>query len=277
MNKHDFLQQLAVALAALSDKERDEILADYRAYFDDAQADGRSEDDVAAALGDPQRLARELTAERKLKQWEAHKTPGNMKQVLGALAGLGMLNLLLALPYLLVLTLLSSLWLTALAMLLAGVLLTGGWASQALFGWPSLNDSGVGAWLVMTAAGGKAPAIHITGEDGERVAIHTDAQSGHLVVEASDGEGQFRLEKAPDGRVVQLQASDAEGSIELGGLAPHSRTGLLVLGLVLLLLGALGGVLGWKALKALWQGTGSWLRWQQRLLNGERLRFGRDG
>jgi hypothetical protein len=71
-----------------------------------------------------------------------------MKQALGALAGLGVLNVLLAFPYLFLLTWLGSLWLGAVGMLVAGLLITGGWASHSVFGWPSLdnivvNDSGV--------------------------------------------------------------------------------------------------------------------------------------
>ena len=44
---------------------------------------------------------------------------------------------------------------------------------------------------------------------------------------------------------------------------------LLVLGLVLTVLGLIGSVLGWKVLRWVWQGTGRWLRWQQRLVAGE--------
>lgn len=274
MSKNEFLQQLAAALGDLPAAEREEILADYRAYFDDAQADGRSEADVTAALGDPQRLARELRADRKLQQWEANKTPGNLKQVLAALAGLGVINLLLAMPYLVVLTVLSSLWLAALMLLLTGVIVTGSWASHAVFGWPSLggiivNDSGVGPWVI-AAQPGKAPHIRIEGREGEQVSIHTDASSGQTVVEARDGDEVFRMEKNADGSVARLTASDDSGSLELEGLTPTSSGSVLVLGLVLLLLGALGSVLGWKVLRALWQGTGSWLRWQRQLLSGER-------
>jgi uncharacterized membrane protein len=84
MNQNEFLQQLSLGLERLPVAEREDILSDYRAYFNDALADGRSEADVAAALGDPQRLARELMAERKLKIWEANKTPANLGQVLGS-------------------------------------------------------------------------------------------------------------------------------------------------------------------------------------------------
>ena len=73
MNKAAFLRCLRDGLAGLPAQDIDEILADYAAYFDEAHASGRSEEDVAAALGDPKRLARELRAETGLRRWENHR------------------------------------------------------------------------------------------------------------------------------------------------------------------------------------------------------------
>jgi len=272
MSKEQFLHQLAARLRHLPDAERDEILADYRAYFDDALSDGRSETEVAAALGDPERLARELTAERKFQQWENHKTPGNLSQVLVALAGLGVVNLLLALPCLLVLTVLSSLWLGALTMLLAGVLMTGSWASNALFGWPALSYTRMEQTMAgpMMSGGqpGQSAHISISTDDGQRVLINTDASSGQVRVEASNAHGQLLLEKASDGRVARLEARDEQGRVHLENLQTMSHHGVLVVGLVLMVLGALGSFLGWKILSALWRASGYWLRWQWQLVNG---------
>ena len=63
MNRDAFLCILSDGLDGLPAHEIDDILADYVAYFDEARASGRSEEEVAAALGDPRRLARELRAE----------------------------------------------------------------------------------------------------------------------------------------------------------------------------------------------------------------------
>ena len=59
MNRAAFLRRLSDGLAGLPAREAEDILDDYSAYFDEGFADGRSEEDVAAALGDPARLARE--------------------------------------------------------------------------------------------------------------------------------------------------------------------------------------------------------------------------
>ena len=58
MNKVGFLRTLRDGLAGLSPQDVDEILADDTAYFDEGLASGRSEEHIAAGLGDPSRLAR---------------------------------------------------------------------------------------------------------------------------------------------------------------------------------------------------------------------------
>ena len=74
MNRVAFLTILNDGLAGLPAREIDDILADYMSYFDEAEASGRSEEEVAAALGDPRRLARELRAETGLRHWENHRS-----------------------------------------------------------------------------------------------------------------------------------------------------------------------------------------------------------
>jgi len=50
MNRMAFLHSLGEGLVGLPDREIDDILADYSAYFEEARASGRSEEDVATAL-----------------------------------------------------------------------------------------------------------------------------------------------------------------------------------------------------------------------------------
>ena len=72
--------------------------SDYAAYFDEADTSGRSEEEVAAALGDPRRLARELRAETGLRRWENHRSLGNSGAALLALGGVAAVDILLLLP-----------------------------------------------------------------------------------------------------------------------------------------------------------------------------------
>src|SRR6266571_3931894 len=98
MNRVAFLTILNDGLAGLPAQEIDDILADYISYFDEAQASGRNEEEVAAALGDPRRLARELRTEAGMRRWENHRSLGNSAAVLLALGGLAAVDILLLLP-----------------------------------------------------------------------------------------------------------------------------------------------------------------------------------
>jgi uncharacterized membrane protein len=100
MNKAAFLDILGDELAGLPAQDIDEILADYSAYFDEGLASGRSEEHIAAGLGDPKRLARELRAETGLRRWENHRSLRNSATALVALGGLAAVDILLLLPLL---------------------------------------------------------------------------------------------------------------------------------------------------------------------------------
>ena len=59
MTRLEFLETLRRRLAGLPEAEIDDLLADYATHFADGMAAGRSEAEIAQALGDPMRLARE--------------------------------------------------------------------------------------------------------------------------------------------------------------------------------------------------------------------------
>lgn len=102
MTRDAFLSILRDGLAGLPAQEIDDILADYAAWFDEADAAGRSEEAVAAALGDPRRLARELRTEAGLRRWENHRSLGNSATALLALGGLAAVDIVFLLPVLFV-------------------------------------------------------------------------------------------------------------------------------------------------------------------------------
>jgi uncharacterized membrane protein len=101
MSRDDFLHILADGLTGLPATEIDDILADYAAHFEEARASGRTEQEVASALGDPRRLARELRAETGLRRWENNHSFRNSTAALFALSGLAVVDIVLLLPLLL--------------------------------------------------------------------------------------------------------------------------------------------------------------------------------
>ena len=103
MNRAHFMAQLRDGLSGLHHSDIDDILRDYESHFAGGAADGRTEDEVAAALGDPARLARELRAEVGFRRWEENRSPGNFLGVVLALLGLATIDFIFLLPFLCVL------------------------------------------------------------------------------------------------------------------------------------------------------------------------------
>jgi len=98
MTRSEFLDRLRRGLGGMPQATVDDIVADYDTHFTDALAAGRSEADVAAALGDPTRLARELRAEVGMKHWETTKSPSSAASAVLAIVGLGAVDILILLP-----------------------------------------------------------------------------------------------------------------------------------------------------------------------------------
>ena len=101
MTRQDFIARLRAGLRGLPPAAVADILADYETHFADATSAGRSEAEVAAALGDPDRLARELRAEAGLRRWEAERNPSAAASAVFAVLGLGAIDVLVLLPILL--------------------------------------------------------------------------------------------------------------------------------------------------------------------------------
>ena len=101
MNERDsFLRRLRSGLWGLPRPAIDDIIADYEGHFDAGRAAGRSDADVAASLGDPARLARELRAEAGLRRWEDERSLTAALGVIVGIIGLAALDLFVVLPVL---------------------------------------------------------------------------------------------------------------------------------------------------------------------------------
>ncbi|MBV8186507.1 MAG: DUF1700 domain-containing protein [Alphaproteobacteria bacterium] len=125
MTKGQFLDTLRRRLAGLPPEEIDELVGDYATHFAEGTAAGRSEAEIAAALGDPMRLARELRAEAGFRRWEEARTPANFFAVLFALLALIAVDFMFLLPLLGGLAVLAFVaGLALLGLCIAGVVLT---------------------------------------------------------------------------------------------------------------------------------------------------------
>src|SRR5690554_4156948 len=102
MTKNQFIHQLEKELEKLPDAERQDILQDYREYFDIAVQEGKKEDAVSSALGSPRQLAKELLAQYHMEQAEGSATAGNLLRAVFAVISLGFFNLIFVLAVVIV-------------------------------------------------------------------------------------------------------------------------------------------------------------------------------
>lgn len=101
MTRDEFLKRLARGLSGLPAEARNDIVGDYAAHFDAAAEEGRPDAEVAEALGDPARLARELRLEAGIRRWEEARSPSSAWAAVIAFIGLGAIDIMILLPILL--------------------------------------------------------------------------------------------------------------------------------------------------------------------------------
>ncbi|WP_427137723.1 DUF1700 domain-containing protein [Psychrobacillus psychrodurans] len=61
MTEQQFLNELETALMRIPAEERYDILSDIKEYFSNGREDGKSDSEIAASLGSPRDIAKELS------------------------------------------------------------------------------------------------------------------------------------------------------------------------------------------------------------------------
>lgn len=97
MNKETFLKQLDSSLTKLSQDDRRDIIQDYEEYFTIGLKEGKTEEQMATALGSPSQIAKELMATYHLNKVENTASAGNIMRAVWAVIGLGFFNLVIVL------------------------------------------------------------------------------------------------------------------------------------------------------------------------------------
>ncbi|GLS02914.1 hypothetical protein GCM10007860_00570 [Chitiniphilus shinanonensis] len=243
MNQSEFLQRLQAGLRGLPAAEIEDILSDYREYFQDALAAGRSEADTAAALGEPEQLARELRARRSVKDWQAQRSFRTAWRAFVDASGLGRLNVLLALVRVAWLAILAYLTALAAGLTLAGValLLLGGIATFGGYDTESL----IARWA---DGGGHRGVVHLDDGEGGTVSVQP-GPDGRANVLIRSHEGEVRLEAGAASGARDLTVTDGHGNVRVQGLRLTPYPLLFVGGFALVL--GIGGL--WLGIRLLRQ------------------------
>ena len=97
MTKRDFLGKLERSLANITAEERRDILYDYEEHFVSGVASGKSEFEIATALGNPEEIAKEILADYHVTQAVENISINNIVRAVLATASLGFLNLVFVL------------------------------------------------------------------------------------------------------------------------------------------------------------------------------------
>jgi uncharacterized membrane protein len=122
MNKRQYFDSLEKNLKSLKREEMDDILQDFREYFEIGIERGRTEQELMTSLGSPKTLARQIRFESYVKQAEKTTSAAHIGKAVFTSIGLSFFNLIFILPlFLIVLGVLSALFISAVAISAAGV------------------------------------------------------------------------------------------------------------------------------------------------------------
>ena len=163
MNKKTFLNEIKTQFSFLSKDELAELMHDYEEHFEAGNLEGRSEEEIAASLGEPRMLAKQFRAEFLIQEAKKNTTAGNLARAILSAVALGLFNIIIMLgPIMAVFGILIALFAMSLAFLGSGIAISiasipmfSGLFSATLFvGGIALSSFGM-ILFIITLAGGK--------------------------------------------------------------------------------------------------------------------------
>lgn len=134
MNKLQYLENLEKSLKSLPKEETNDIINDFKEYFEVGIERGRSEEDLSLSLGNPKMLARLIRLESYIKKAEETKSASSILRAVFMSIGLSFFNLIIMLPvFLIVISALAALFACSISLSAAGITGTVGSIFSPLF------------------------------------------------------------------------------------------------------------------------------------------------
>lgn len=126
MNREDFISRFRSAMGdQIPVADLADIIADYDEHFRMGALDGRTEEEIAVALGDPAEIAREWRAITLVRYAETHSSLQNIGRAILATVGLGLFNIIVILiPAIIIFSLLLVVLITGIFLVIAGPAMT---------------------------------------------------------------------------------------------------------------------------------------------------------
>ncbi|NHZ61550.1 DUF1700 domain-containing protein [Massilia genomosp. 1] len=231
MGKLDYLDALRRAMAGISADTQAKTLAYYEQRFVDGVAAGRTEEDVAAELDEPKKIAMTLRASMHMHSFEQKKNPANLLRLLVSIVGLGIFNLFMVVPALVYAAFLAILYAAGLTFYVAGIAIT----ASGLSGANELVLDGPFREIILSNASDedrdKLQAIVSIGEEGvqfhqERVSKEHDdqAKAEAAILDAGDVV-EKAIASSGEAASVAREAGDAVRSVAKEAAARGSEAG----------------------------------------------------
>lgn len=124
MTKDQFLNELYRSIQNIPEIEKRDIIQDYEEHFQMGQQEGKSEEEIAKALGAPSQIAKELLATYHIEKVESNVSTGNIFRAMWAVIGLGFFNLVIVFaPFLALTLIILSGWLLGVSFLASPIFL----------------------------------------------------------------------------------------------------------------------------------------------------------
>lgn len=122
MNKQEFMNRLSSALSNMPTEEKSDILYDYEEHFTIAIEKGKTEEEAAEELGNPEGIAKYYRANAAINKAEANKSVKHITGAVFSVLGLGFINLVFILgPYLGVVGALIGFFAAAIGITISGI------------------------------------------------------------------------------------------------------------------------------------------------------------
>lgn len=122
MNRAEFLKTLDRTLSGMSYDEKKEILADYEEHFRMGLGEGKTEEEIAASLGDPRALGKVYNADALVEKAQVKRSAGNIFRAALAVVSLSFFNLVFVVGLFFgLLGALIGLWAAGVSLALSGV------------------------------------------------------------------------------------------------------------------------------------------------------------
>lgn len=123
MNKEEYINKLTKLVKKLPKEDREDIISDYEEHFRIGVENGRSEEDISKALGNPEIVAKQIKAEYMIKKAEDRPSAGTILEAIMAVTALGLFNMVfVAIPALGIGTILLSLVVIGFVVIFMGIL-----------------------------------------------------------------------------------------------------------------------------------------------------------